>query len=141
MKESLPKISEIKSDKSKLYSFDEIKKLANFDVLRCTNLITTKEGLIKNIGFYSFMPTFIAYIVCVLLFYKKENKIIKGIIDNLVYAKKIIYLHKLEQLEKGKEKDEYLKPIIIIKQKVSNESVFISFLIFLKVFEISSHTE
>jgi hypothetical protein len=57
MKQNLPLISEIKDDKKKLYSFDEIKKLANFDVLRCTNLITTKEGLIKNIGFYSFMPT------------------------------------------------------------------------------------
>ena len=54
MKENLPKISEIKSDKAKLYFFNAINKVANFDVLRCVNLITTKDGLIKNIGFYSY---------------------------------------------------------------------------------------
>ena len=123
IKETLPKISEIKNDKSKLYAFDEINKIANFDVLKCTNLITTKEGLIKNIGFYSFMPTFIAYIVCIILFYKKEHKTIKGSITKLVYAKEVIYKQKQDKIDKF-----YLKPITIIKQKIPQESAFVSYL-------------
>ena len=118
IKETLPKISEIKNDKSKLYAFDEINKIANFDVLKCTNLITTKEGLIKNIGFYSFMPTFIAYIICIILFYKKENKTLKGNISNLAYAKKIMYIYKLDRVG---EINKNLKPKIIIKQKIPKE--------------------
>ena len=47
-----------------------IKKIANFDFLKCYNLITSKEGIIKNIGFYVFLPTFILYFVCIFLFYK-----------------------------------------------------------------------
>jgi hypothetical protein len=38
------------------------------------------------------MPTFIAYIICIILFYKKENKTLKGNISNLAYAKKIMYI-------------------------------------------------
>ena len=125
IKETLPKISEIKNDKSKLYAFDEINKIANFDVLKCTNLITTKEGLIKNIGFYSFMPTFIAYIICIILFYKKENKTLKGNISNLAYAKKIMYIYKLDRVG---EINKNLKPKIIIKQKIPKEPLFISYL-------------
>ena len=132
MKENLPKISDIKSDKEKLYFFDEINKIANFDVLRCTNLITNKDGLIKNIGFYSFMPTIVVYFVCVWLFYKKENKIIKGSINNLAVAKKIMYKMKLDRLKYLQELDQLNNQvnnhIVIIKQKISNESVFISYL-------------
>ena len=125
IKESLPKIAEIKDDKSKLYAFDEINKIANFDVLRCTNLITTKEGLIKNIGFYSFMPTFIAYIICIIMFYKKENKIIKGSISKLAYAKKVMYKYKLDRVG---DLNLNIKPKIIIKQKIPKEPVFLSYL-------------
>ena len=118
MKENLPKISEIKSDKEKLYFFNAINKVANFDVLRCVNLITTKDGLIKNIGFYSFMPTIIAYFICLWMFYKKENKIIKGSINNLAEAKKIIYEIKLEKIEKIRKKkrgiDRRLNKLIIV---------------------------
>ena len=132
MKENLPKISDIKSDKEKLYFFDEINKIANFDVLRCTNLITNKDGLIKNIGFYSFMPTIVVYFVCVWLFYKKENKIIKGSINNLAVVKKIMYKMKLDRLKYLQELDQLNNQvnnhIVIIKQKISNESVFISYL-------------
>ena len=96
LKENMPKISEIKSDKSKLYSFDEISKIANFDVLKCTNLIFVKERFIKNIGFYSFLPTFIAYFVLVIMFYLKENKTIKCNINGLLFAKKVLYIKKMK---------------------------------------------
>ena len=59
VKFTLPLISEIKIDKNKLYKFMDIKKIANFDVLKCYKLIISKVGIIKNFGFYLFVPTFI----------------------------------------------------------------------------------
>jgi hypothetical protein len=52
VKDSSTMISDIKVDKSKLYDFMSIDKLANFDVLKCVNLVTKIENLIINIGFY-----------------------------------------------------------------------------------------
>ena len=101
MKENLPKISEIKNDKDKLYNFDKIKKIANFEVLRCTNLISNKEGLIKNIGFISYIPTFIVFFVIIFIFYIKENKIIKKKINKFTYAKSVFYLMRQKKIEKG----------------------------------------
>ena len=126
MKESLPKISEIKSDKSKLYAFDEINKIGNFDVLRCTNLITKKEGLIHNYGFYSFIPTFIVYIICLFVFYKKEKKVINDNINKLIYAKRMSYINKLKRDEEKRKNEEFIR--IIIKQKTSRMPVFASYL-------------
>ena len=49
-----PLISEIKIDKNKLYKFMDIKKIANFNVLKCYRLVFSKVGLVINIGFYVF---------------------------------------------------------------------------------------
>ena len=86
IKESLPPISEIKIDKDKLYKFANIKNIANFGALKCINLLREKERMIYNIGIYSFIPTFISYIVCIILFFKVDFNIIKEKIKELLYA-------------------------------------------------------
>ena len=90
IKDSSTVISGIKVDKSKLYNFMSIDKLANFDVLKCINLVIKKEYLIANFGFYSFIPTFIFYFISVIIFYAKEFKSVKGDINNMVEAKKML---------------------------------------------------
>ena len=120
MKETMPKISEIKSDKSKLNNFDKIKNFANFNVLRCINLITTKKGLIRNIGFYSFIPTLIAYVFCVIMFCKKKEKIINTRINNFLYNKKCLYFNQVAKEKEEKEKN--LTPARI--QKISKKNSF-----------------
>ena len=66
------------------------------------------------------------------MFYKKENKIIKGSINNLAEAKKIIYEIKLEKIEKIRKKkrgiDRRLNKLIIVKQKAPKETAFVSYL-------------
>ena len=89
VKFNLPLVSEIKIDKNKLYKFMDIKKIANFDVLKCYKLITSKVGLITNFGFYLFTPAIITYFVCVILFYIREFNQIKHQINDIVFAKKI----------------------------------------------------
>ena len=130
VKINLPLVSEIKIDKNKLYKFMNIKKIANFDFLKCYNLITSKEGIIKNIGFYVFIPTFILYFVCIFLFYKKEYKFIKDYINNIVFAKKNF---KYIQIKKKKKKPNKIE----LKKKdtqINNKNRFVEplFLLFQK---------
>ena len=102
IKESLPPLSEISIDKDKLYKFANIKNVANFGVLKCFNLFKVKERMIPNIGIYSFIPTFISYIVCAIVFYKVDFKLIKQKIKDLLFA--LRYLKYLESKKKKKKK-------------------------------------
>jgi hypothetical protein len=118
IKDSSTMISDIKVDKSKLYDFMGIDKLANFDVLKCVNLIVQKEYLIGNIGFYAFMPSFICYFFAVIIFYAKDLNAIKIKINNLVIAKKNLeYLRdrkkKLIEDEIKNRKDKYVQPVFL----------------------------
>ena len=124
VKYTLPLISEIKIDKNRLYKFMNIKKIANFDVLKCYKLISSKVGIIKNLGFYLFIPTFIMYIVTIFLFHIKEFKLLKKQINDIALAKR--YQKYLEDLKKGK-----IKPKPKPKQKpIKKEYRFVKPVIF-----------
>ena len=119
VKFTLPLISEIRIDKNKLYKFMDIKKIANFDVLKCYKLIFSKVGIIKNFGLYLYLPTFIMYFVTIFLFYIKEFNLIKKQINDIAYAKKFLkYLEdkkrgKIKPIQKPLKKDyRFKKPII-----------------------------
>ena len=88
IKINLPLVSEISIDKNKLYNFINIKKTANFDVLKCYKLLMSKTGLIKNLGFYLFIPAFITFFVSIFIFYLKEFDQLKQQLDDIVYAKR-----------------------------------------------------
>ena len=87
VKFTLPLVSEIKVDKNKLYKFMDIKKIANFDVLKCWKLITSKVGIVTNIGFYFYFPALITYVLSVILFYAKEFRALKIQVKDITYAK------------------------------------------------------
>ena len=96
----------------------DIKKIANFDVLKCWKLITSKEGLIKNVGFYLFFPALITYFLSVIFFYVKEYKILKNQINDIIYAKENLkYVHikkkKPKPPKKIKPKPKFVQPIIV----------------------------
>ena len=85
-----------------------------------------------NIGIYSFIPTFISYIVCLIIFIKVDFNIIKEKIKDLLWAKenlKYIKNKKENIIEKKVEKVEkiieYEKPKII-KEYNYLEPIFIS---------------
>ena len=123
VKLNMPLISEIKIDKNKLYKFMDFKTIANFDFLKCINLAFSKDGLIKNIGFYAFLPTVLMYFVCTFVFYKIENNIIKKDINDLIYAKNNLkYLQKPKKKKNGnkKEKEKPIKP-----KKKYEEPIFV----------------
>ena len=91
VKINVPLVSEIKIDKDALYKFADLKNLINFDVMKCFNLFFDRKKIVRNIGFYIFFPTLIMYIVCIIIFYVKEYKLVKVQINEIVSAKKNLY--------------------------------------------------
>ena len=59
-------------DKKKLLdSFTNVKKIINFDVIKCYKLLFTKEGLISNIGSYIlFGNIFIAFLIMLIFIFR-----------------------------------------------------------------------
>ena len=110
VKFNLPLVSEITIDKNKLYKFMDIKKIANFDVLKCYKLLASKVGLITNFGFYLYIPSIITYFLCVILFYVREFNQLKKQINDIVYAKKILKYIEDKSKKKPKPKPKPQKP-------------------------------
>ena len=92
---TVPSASEFKIDRNYLYSFTNIKSLVNFEIMKCYELLLEKDGLISNYGFYMYVPSFIAYVICLLIFFIKEYTMIKLIINEIVESKRrIVYVFK-----------------------------------------------
>ena len=89
----------------------DIKKIANFDVLRCYNLIISKVHLVKNIGFYLFIPTFISFVISAIFFGVKEFKKLKIQINEIVFAKQLEKYFNRKIIEEIKPK--FIQPIFI----------------------------
>ena len=98
--------------------------------MKCVNLIIKKEYLITNIGFYSFIPTFICYFVSVIIFYIKEFKSVKGKINRMVEAKK-----HLEYLKEKKQ--EVIENELKRKRHEYEQPAFLSFLMKKKLIKVS----
>ena len=126
IKVDLPLISELKIDKNKLYQFMDIRQITNFKVMKCFNLLISKNGLITNIGFYCLFPIFIIYIICLIIFIRKEFKFIKVKIKNIIFAKKHIKINKKKKKKKTKTKKKQKRKSRLIKSrtKLINKKIF-----------------
>ena len=94
-------VSEIKINKDVLYNFVNIKKIINFDIMKCFNLLLDRKGIVKNIGLYVFLPTFIMYFICIIIFYKKEYILLRKNINAIIKAKiklKVILDHEDQEI-------------------------------------------
>ena len=88
VKIKLPLISEITIDKTWLYnSFTDINNIANIYILKCYKLLLSKEGILKNIGFFILMPIIILFIIAIIVFYVFDYKKFKMKIELIIYAK------------------------------------------------------
>ena len=88
VKISLPIISEITIDRQRLYdSFSDIKNIANLDLMKCYDTLFTKNGLKNNYGCYILISSIISVIICIIIYYSKENKKMKDIIDKIILYK------------------------------------------------------
>ena len=115
IKIDLPLISEMSIDKNKLYQFMDIKNVANLDILKCYNVVLSKDGLIKNIGFYFCIPSMIMYLVCLISFMVKDYRILKVFVHNFVIAKENLNYYELRKKRERErpKKRKYELPIIL----------------------------
>ena len=111
VKYSISMISEIKVEKNKLYNFLNLKQIANSKVMKCIKLLFSIKGVKTNIGFYSFFPTLISYIIALFIFYLIEFKRIKKQINEIISAKKIMKYskYKTEKIEPEKNVHKAIK--------------------------------
>ena len=80
-------VSDLKIDKKKLYeNFINIKNIANINMMVCYKTLFSKEGIRKNIAFFSIMPILIFKIISIILFYKNQKIKINNKIDDITFA-------------------------------------------------------
>ena len=72
-------------------------------MLTCHHLLLNKKNLNKNLGFLIICPLFIFYIISIVIFFCKDFKFIKKIIDNIIDAKKTIKNKKNNKNKKTNE--------------------------------------
>ena len=72
-------------DKEKLLSsFVDLKSKMNLGVMKCSRILFTKDGLIKNIGSYIILFSILFYIVSVVVFIMKEYNLLINQINNII---------------------------------------------------------
>ena len=69
-----------------LSNFIDIKNIANIKILGCYNQLLNKKGILKNIGFYILILIEIIHLICAIIFYCKEFKILKDNINAINFA-------------------------------------------------------
>ena len=83
--------------------------MINFKVMKCIKLLFSIKGIKINIGFYSFFPTLISYIVALVFLYLYEFKRISNQIIEIISVKKIIKLSLIKKRKKLNQKLDKIK--------------------------------
>ena len=105
VKESSYSFEDMTIDKDRLLdNIKNIKNFANLSFLVCYKILFSKEGLLKNFGFYVFLAIIIYHTVNIILFYIKYFALLKKKINDIIYSLKYLYI--LENIEKNDEHNE-----------------------------------
>ena len=90
-----------------LNNIKNIKNIANLKFLICNEILFSKEGLFKNIGFYIIGIIIIFHIINMILFYMKLFDLLKNKIKEIIYAiKSLKVFKKIYKKKRKKEKQE-----------------------------------
>jgi len=89
-----------------LNNFKNIKNYANLNLLVCHKNLFSKEGLLKNVGFYIFIIIIIIRIINLFIFYLRQLNLLKNKIRNLILAIKNFNLIKKKNGNKEPRKKE-----------------------------------
>ena len=58
--------------------------------MKCYDTLLSKKGLINNYGFFVLLVIIFIFMICIILFYIKEQNSFKKIIDKIIIYKKNI---------------------------------------------------
>jgi len=87
-----------------LFKFIIIKRITNFNILKCYKLLFFQNGLINNIGSYIILLVIFIYVISGIYFYKKEFILIYEKIKDILYNK--IIENNESNIPKNQLKDE-----------------------------------
>ena len=100
-KESSSSFEFMNIDKTKLLkSFIDVKNIANINLLKCYRTLFSKIGIKKNIGSYIIIIIILFHIICIILFYISQSRILKKKIKKIIFA--INHLKFLKYFKKDK---------------------------------------
>ena len=118
IKINVPLISEITIDKERLKeSFSNITNIANLNVMKCYNVLFSKQGILYNIGCYVMLPIILLHFITVIIFYYKDFKELKIIIQKIIYIKKNFKSINLELKSRNEAQTEKTQTIIRKRNK------------------------
>ena len=81
-------LEDIINTKKLLNNFINIKSITNLEVIKCYDLLFSKEGLIPNIGSYVLLSIIFLFIILLILFYFKGFDLLKIKINNIINEKR-----------------------------------------------------
>ena len=89
VKIKLPFFSEISINKTKLYEkFINIANIINLKIVKCYQILFSKEGISKNISIYIIIPIIIFHSICIIIFYFRDYKMLKYTINKILFFKR-----------------------------------------------------
>ena len=98
------KISQIKFNENQLYDqFTNITNIMNLNLMKCYKILFTKNGIINNIGSYIVIFVIMIYFISIIIFYKKDLKIIIALIDQMIISKN--NLNKIQNINNIRKKN------------------------------------
>ena len=118
VKTKLPLISDISINKEELLNnFMNISQFLNFNIMKCIEVLFSKEGIKNNFGVYIIIPIIVIHLLSVIIFY------VKGY-DNLKKKLNKIIDIKINKSDKNKSNDKFLKSVNlkIINKKNNHEN-------------------
>ena len=118
IKLEMPLLSNIIINKEKLiYNFKNIKNSFNFEIMKCINILFTKDGIINNIGNYIISSILLLNIVNSILFIYKGYKYLNETVDNIIIKKQSLCN------ENKKNKIKKKKKIINLNKRKKNKKI------------------
>ena len=114
--------SEITINKEKLIdNFINLKNEINFYVMKCINLMFSKEGLLKNIGSYILLSILLLNIILVIIYKIKGYKLLLYKIIDLINKYQFNELEKIEKSNKIINKNKGKENVKVYKRIISEQ--------------------
>jgi len=105
-------------------NFMDIKKIGNFNILGCYRENLNKKGIMKNIGFYVLLLIEIIHLICAIIFYCQELKILDNIINDINFAInnwKLVIKEQKEKMKLNKIRKFVKKKVLIEDNHLDNQ--------------------
>ena len=83
-------------------NFVDFQNIANIKILKCYKVLFNKKYIKKNIGFFISIFIILLHIICIVILFKKDLKLLSNKIDDIYTARQNLKLYEKENKLKSK---------------------------------------